>query len=49
MDILRDLLDIRRMNKVPNARIRQLCRMAQGVNEKIDENVFSDGSAMWRE
>ena len=40
MDNLRDLLGIRRMDKVPNARIRQLCGVTKG---------FSDGSAMWRE
>ena len=40
MDNLRGLLGIRRMNKVPNSWIRQLC----GVMK-----VFSDGSAMWKE
>ena len=44
---LRDLLAIRRMDKVPNAQIRQLChRVMKGVDEKM--NVFSNGSAMWR-
>ena len=38
MDNLRGLLGIRRMDKAPNAQIRQLCRMMK---------VFSDGSAMW--
>ena len=48
MDNLRDLLGIRRMDKVPNARKRQLCGVTKGVDEKIDE-VFSDGSDMWRD
>ena len=48
MDNLRGLLGIRRMDKVPNARVRQLCGVTKCVDEKIDE-VFSDGSAMWRE
>ena len=43
MDNLRGLLGIRRMNKVPNARIRQLCGVTKDVDEKID------GSVIWRE
>ena len=43
MDNLRSLLGVRRMDRVPNARIRQLC----GVTKGVDENI--DGSAMWRE
>ena len=39
MGNLRGLLGIRRMNKVPNARIRQLCGMMKGVDKKIDEDV----------
>ena len=31
---------IRRMDNVPNARIRQLCVVVKGVNEKIDEDVL---------
>ena len=31
---------MRRMDKVPNARIRQLCGVMKGVNEKIDESVL---------
>ena len=34
MDNLRSLLGIRRMNKVPNARIRQLCVVMKGVDYK---------------
>ena len=40
MDNLRGLLGIRRMDKGPNARIRQLCIMIKGVDEKNDEGVF---------
>ena len=42
MDNLRFLLDIKRMDKVPNLRIRQLC----GVTKYVDEKIRS---AMWRE
>ena len=40
MDNLRGLLGIRRMDKFPNARIRKLCGVTKGVDEKIDEGVF---------
>ena len=40
MDNLRGLLDIRRMDRVPNARIRELCGVTKGVDEKSDENVL---------
>ena len=36
MDNLRGLLGIRGMDKVPNAGIRQLCRVRKDVDEKID-------------
>ena len=36
MDNLRGLLGIGRTNKVPNARIMQLCRVTKSVDEKID-------------
>ena len=36
MDNLRGLLGIWRMDKVLNARIRQLCGMTKGVDEIID-------------
>ena len=49
MDNLRALLGIRRMDKVPNAQIRQLCRVTKGVDEKIDKGFFSDGLDIWRE
>ena len=37
MDNQRSMLGIRKMDKVPNAQIRQLCRITKGVDEKIDE------------
>ena len=40
MDNLRDLLGIRRVDKVPNARIRKLCGVTKGVDEMIDEGVL---------
>ena len=40
MDNLRGLLGTRRMNKVPNAQIRQLCGETKDVDEKIDEVLF---------
>ena len=40
MDNLRCLLGIRNINKVPNARIRQLCGVTKGVEEKNDEYVL---------
>ena len=40
MDNLRGLLNIRRMNNNPNARIRQLYGVTKGVDEKIDEGVL---------
>ena len=39
---LRFLLGIRRMDKVPNAQIKQLCRVTKGVDENID------GLDIWR-
>ena len=40
MDNLRDLLDIKRMDSVPNTRISQLCGVTKGVDEKIHEGVL---------
>ena len=37
MDNLRGLLGIRSMDKVPSARIRELCGVKKGLDEKIDE------------
>ena len=36
----RILFSIRRMDKVPNGYIRQLCGVTKGVDEKIDEGVL---------
>ena len=36
----RCLLGIRRVDRVPNAGIRELCEMMKGVDEKIDEGVL---------
>ena len=47
MDNLRGLLGIRRVDKVPNARIRQLCGLTKGVGERIDEE-FCDGLSLWK-
>ena len=35
MDNLRGLLGIWRMDRVPNARIRELCGVTKGVDERI--------------
>ena len=40
MDNLRGLLGIRRMGRIPNARIRELFRVTKGVDERIDEGVL---------
>ena len=47
MDNLRGLLGIRRMDRVPNARIRKLWRMKRGLDERIDEGVLRC-SGKWR-
>ena len=40
MDKIRSLLGIRTMDRVPNARIRELCGMAKGVDQRIEEGVL---------
>ena len=40
MGNLRGLLCIRKMDKVPNALIRQLCWVTKGIDEKIDEGIL---------
>ena len=40
MDIPKGLLGIRRMDKIPNAWIRQLCGVTKVVDEKIDEGAL---------
>ena len=40
MDNLRGPLGIRRMDKFLSARIRQMCGVIKGVDEKVDEGVL---------
>ena len=40
MDNLRGLVGIKRMDRVPNARIRKLCGVTKGLYERIDEGVL---------
>ena len=40
MDNLRGLLGIRRMDRVPNAWIRELCEVKKGQDERIDEGIL---------
>ena len=40
MDNLRGLLGIRRMDRVPNALIRDLYGVKNGLDERIDEGVL---------
>ena len=40
MDNLRELLAIRRMDRVPNARIRGLCGVRKDLDEKLDEGLM---------
>ena len=37
MDNCRSLLSINRMDRVPNARIRELCRVPKSLDERIDK------------
>ena len=40
MDNPRGLLGIRMMDKVPNERISELCRVTKELDERIDEGVL---------
>ena len=40
MDNLRGLLGIRRMYRVPNAWIKELCGVKKGSNKRIDEGLL---------
>ena len=40
MDNHRGLLGIRKMDKVLNTRIKELCAVSKGVDERIDEDVL---------
>ena len=40
MNNLRDLLGIWRIDRIPKAQIRKLCRVVIGVDKRIDESVL---------
>ena len=40
MDSLKGLIGIRSMDRAPNARIRELCGVMKGLDERIDEGVL---------
>ena len=40
MNILRGFLVVRRMDTIPNARIRELYGVAKGMDERIDESII---------
>ena len=40
MDNLRGLLGVNRIDRVSNARFRELCGVAKGVDDKIEESVL---------
>ena len=40
MDSNRGLLGIRRMDRVPNARVREFSGVRKGIDERIDEGVL---------
>ena len=40
MYVYRGLLSIKRMDRVPNKQIGELCRARKGLDEKIDEGVL---------
>ena len=40
MDNLGGLLGIRKMDRIPNARIRELCRVKKVLDERIDEGIL---------
>ena len=48
MDNHKGLLDIRRMDRVPNIGIKDSCEVTKGIGKGFMK-VFSGGSAMWRE
>ena len=43
------LLGIRRMDKVPNGWIRELCRVEKGLDERIDKGLFGHVERMERD
>ena len=40
MNNLKGLLGVRRMDRIPYARMRELCRVRKGPDERIDEGIF---------
>ena len=40
MDTLKELLGIRRMDRIPNPRIMELCGVKESLDERIDEGVL---------
>ena len=40
MDNFRRLLGVERMDRIQNARVRELCKVTKYVNERTDEGVF---------
>ena len=34
------MLGIRRVDRVPNARVRELCEVTKGLDERIDEGIL---------
>ena len=48
MDNLRGLLSIRRLDRVPNPRVRELCGVKKGLDKGLIKACTSD-LAMWRE
>ena len=40
MDKLKGLLGIRRMDRVANARVRELCGVNKSLDERIDEGIL---------
>ena len=49
MENLRVLLGIKRVDRVPNARIRELSDLKKGLDERIDEGVLQRGIGLPRE
>ena len=48
MDNIRGLLGIGRMDRVPNAWMRELCRVKKGLDERIDEGILQRFGQMER-
>ena len=46
MENLRGLLPIRTINRIPNARIRELCGVKKGLDERIEEG-FGDAKGVY--